>query len=73
MTNSDLMEIIENFLLENKISPTSFGVRIAKDPCLVFTMRKGREVREAKRNKILSFIENYEKSLIGVGQCVKHR
>lgn len=61
MTNTELMETIEKFLLTYDISPTTFGVLVAKDPRLIFTMRKGREVREAKRNKILAFMENYNK------------
>lgn len=66
MTNSELMERIEIFLLKHRISPSTFGILVAKDPRLIFSMRKGREVREAKRNKILDYIENYEKSNLKV-------
>lgn len=73
MNKVELLNRVEAFLIKHKMSATSFGLNVCRDSLMVFRMRKGSEVREAKRNKILSFIENYEKSSIGVGQCVKHR
>lgn len=62
MNKEELLNKVETFLIEYKMSATAFGLNVCKDSLMVFRMRKGSEVREAKRNKILEYIENYEKS-----------
>lgn len=44
---------IEKFLSETGLSPTTFGIRYARDPGFVFGLRKGREPRTAKRMEVL--------------------
>ncbi len=57
MNNADFLVLIEDFLVVRKLSPTTFGMKYAGDPNFVFDLRKGREVREGKKNKIIKKIK----------------
>lgn len=61
MTKKEFLETIEDFLKKNKIAPTTFGIKAYNDPSLVFDLRSGRECREETQNKVLNFINNYER------------
>ncbi len=56
MRKKEFLETVENFLLRHNMSPTTFGIKSTAEPSLVFDLRKGRECREEKQDKILSFI-----------------
>lgn len=58
--NTELNKIIDDFLEKTKISATLFGIKAAKQPNLVFLIRKGRSCNEKTQNKILKFMNNYE-------------
>ena len=53
MTNAEFLNFIEEFITLKKLSPTAFGMKYAGDPNFVFDLRKGREVREYKKEKML--------------------
>ena len=61
MNKKEFLSIIERFISENEISATSFGILAAGEPSFVFDLRKGREVREKKRMRVLAFMNNYKK------------
>lgn len=61
MTKKEFLETIEDFLKKNEIAPTTFGIKAYNDPNLVFNLRNGRECREETQNKVLNFINNYER------------
>lgn len=63
MTKKEFLQIIEDFLSRTAMAPTTFGMRSYGDPNLVFGLRKGRECREETQNKILDFINNYQKEM----------
>jgi hypothetical protein len=48
---------IEKFLRKSGMSATEFGQRVARDPRLVFDLRKGREPGTRMSARIASFIE----------------
>lgn len=56
MSLDQFREQVESFIAQNRLTPTAFGKRYAADPLFVFQLRKGREPREATRDKILSAI-----------------
>lgn len=56
MTEKDLLDAIERFLLERDITPTGFGRLALHDPNFVFDLRAGREVRRATRQKVSDFM-----------------
>lgn len=59
---------IDRFLRSSGMSPTRFGREAMNDPTLVTSLRKGRELRPAQRQKIRSymlrnaFADRYESS-----------
>ena len=56
MRKKDFLESIEAFLVRNNMSPTTFGIKSTAEPSFVFDLRKGRECREAKQEKVLAFM-----------------
>lgn len=67
MNKNEFLEKVEFFLIKSGISATSFGILAAGEPNFVFGLRKGREAREKKQNRVLSFIARYELE----NKCVK--
>ena len=56
MNKKAFLETVECFLKKNRMSPTMFGIKAAKEPNFVFTLRNGREVREEKKERVLEYI-----------------
>lgn len=66
LSNKDFLAKIENFIKENNMSATRFGVDAKNDPKFVFRVRGGMEVKENGKEEVLSFIKNYaDKTLEG--------
>jgi hypothetical protein len=42
MTQADLIRAVDRHLEQERISPTAFGRKVARDPNLVFDLRGGR-------------------------------
>jgi hypothetical protein len=55
-----LLRRIERYLHKTRIAPTTFGRLCARDPQLVFDMRRGREPRLGLRRKITAYLDGRE-------------
>lgn len=51
--------LIERFLRETQLPPTTFGRLTARDPRLVFDMRLGREIGPEMENRLREYIAAY--------------
>ena len=49
---------VERFLKDSGMSPTQFGTIVARDPRLVFDLRKGREPGPRMCARIAAFMES---------------
>lgn len=54
-----LLAEVENFLTESGMTPTAFGVKALGDPRFVPGLRQGRECRRATRERVRSFIADF--------------
>lgn len=59
MQKDEFRQLIEDFIQENQMSETSFGVLALKQPNFVFQLKDGRECREATQDKVLAFMASY--------------
>lgn len=48
--------LVERFLREQQLPPTTFGRLAARDPRLVFDMRMGREIRPDMERKLRQYM-----------------
>jgi 2,4-dienoyl-CoA reductase-like NADH-dependent reductase (Old Yellow Enzyme family) len=55
-----LLQRIERYLKRTRTSATSFGRECARDPQLVFDLRRGREPRLNLRRRIHSYLDARE-------------
>jgi 2,4-dienoyl-CoA reductase-like NADH-dependent reductase (Old Yellow Enzyme family) len=55
-----LLQRIERYLRRTRTSATSFGRECARDPQLVFDLRRGREPRLNLRRRIHSYLDARE-------------
>lgn len=55
-----LLPRIERHLKEGRIPPTRFGRNAVADPCLVFDLRNGRELRPATARRICAYLDAAE-------------
>jgi hypothetical protein len=55
-----LLQRIERYLYMTKKAPTTFGRECARDPQLVFDMRRGREPRLNLRRRITEYLDARE-------------
>ena len=55
-----LLRRIERDLYITKVAPTTFGRECARDPQLVFDMRRGREPRLNLRRRITEYLDKRE-------------
>ncbi len=54
---------IERYLKQSGMRPAQFGRRAARDPRLVFDMRRGREPRHRLAARLSAFLDNREAEL----------
>jgi hypothetical protein len=54
---------MEHFLRRSRMPPTRFGMEVARDPQLVFQLRKGRVVRPPMEAKIRAYLDWAEQEL----------
>ena len=52
----EALPVIERFLQERRMSPTTFGIAAVGDPMLVPELRNGRDLRRATRSRVFCFI-----------------
>ncbi len=52
---------IERFLKKSGMAPTAFGRQAARDPRLVFDLRRGREPTDRMKRRIEHFMNIYER------------
>lgn len=55
----DIRRLIETFLRERQVSPAQFGRWAARDPKLVFDMRRGREFGPRMEARLRAYIADY--------------
>lgn len=60
-----LQRRIERFLKRSGIPPTRFGREAARDPRLVFDMRRGRQPRPTTVRRLNAYLDEQEKKLAG--------
>jgi len=58
-----ILRAIEKFLREHDIAPTRFGRECARDPRLVFDLRRGREPGQRVTRRIEHFMNKYRRSV----------
>ena len=51
---------IEQFLRRSGMKPARFGRNVARDPRLVFDLRRGRELRPATEQRIRAYLDEQE-------------
>lgn len=56
MTREQLLADVEQFLADTGLSATTLGIRIAKDPNLIFDLRAGRDPTLSMANRIWRFM-----------------
>jgi hypothetical protein len=57
-----LLRRVERYLHVTRTAPTTFGRLVARDPQLVFDMRRGREPRLNLQRKIAAYLDAKEDS-----------
>jgi len=55
---------IERFLQRTGMAPTAFGRQAARDPRLVFDLRKGREPSDRMKRRLQHFMDGHEGSIV---------
>jgi hypothetical protein len=58
-----LLRRIEIYLRRSGIAPARFGREAARDPRLVFDLRRGREPRASLRRRLETFLDLGERAL----------
>lgn len=58
-----LLRMIEQFLREFQMPPTTFGRRSTRDPRLVFDLRLGRQPGDRIRRRVEHFMNTYRRSI----------
>ncbi|WP_088182287.1 hypothetical protein [Sphingobium sp. Z007] len=58
-----LLRMIEQFLREFKMPPTTFGRACARDPRLVFDLRLGRQPGDRIKRRVEHFMNIYRRSI----------
>lgn len=61
MERVKFLQHIEAFLKRTGMSATRFSKEVTGDPTYIATLRRGRETKESKQNRVFEFIEKYEK------------
>lgn len=64
MTRADFLDLIEAFIERYEVRATVLGRDSIGDPNLVFDLRNGRELREATRNRVLSYMQDMERRFV---------
>lgn len=57
-----LLRMIEKFLRQHEMPPTTFGRASVRDPRLVFDLRGGREPGERIKRRVEHFMNTYRRS-----------
>jgi hypothetical protein len=60
-----LVRRIEHYLKRSGVRPTRFGREAARDPRLVFDLRRGRQLRRRTEAKLLAYLEQAERAIGG--------
>lgn len=60
MQKEEFRKKVEEFIRDNSISETAFGIMALKQPLFVFQLKEGRECREATQEKVFDFMNNYK-------------
>ena len=61
MKRSEFLATVEDFLKRTNMSPTAFGIKAKAEPNFVFSLREGRECREEVQDRVLNFMQDFEK------------
>jgi hypothetical protein len=62
-TDVHLLRRIETYLKKSGTAPARFGREAARDPCLVFDLRRGREPRASLGRRLDAYLEGRERAL----------
>jgi hypothetical protein len=61
--STELLRRIERYLYLSRTSATSFGREAARDPKLVFDLRRGRQARRPLTARVQAYLERQEARL----------
>jgi hypothetical protein len=56
----DILPQIDSFRKTHGLSPTAFGLLAANDKRLIPDLRRGRELRRATVERVITFMRDYE-------------
>ncbi len=59
MLKRDFVHIVDLFLAATGMSQTALGILSLEDPSFILKLRRGREPREATRQKVIDFMRAY--------------
>ena len=58
-----LLRRIEKYMRRARLRPSAFGKLVARDPLLVFQLRRGRKLRPSTQAKVTAFLDRAEREL----------
>lgn len=61
MKKIDFLNFIEAFLQRNSLKASAFGLKVMGDGSFVWRVRHGRECREETQEKVLWWMEDFER------------
>lgn len=61
MKKFDFLNFIEAFLQRNSLKATALGLKAMGDSSFVWRVRQGRECREKTQEKVLRWMEDFER------------
>jgi hypothetical protein len=56
----DLRRRVEKYLRQSGRTATSFGREVLGDPCFVFDLRKGRQLRPPTANRVSAWLDRHD-------------
>jgi hypothetical protein len=59
----ELLPRVERYLKASGVPPTRFGRDVARDPRLVFDMRRGRDPKRRMRDRLNAYLDAQERAL----------
>ncbi|HEX9964713.1 MAG TPA: hypothetical protein VGB04_06980 [Allosphingosinicella sp.] len=68
-----LQRRIEAYLRRSGMPPTKFGLASARDPQLVFQVRRGRKLRPPTEAKVASYLDRAEAELNEIPRRLRRR
>ena len=69
ITDAELVEEVERFLVQSQIAPSRFGREVMGDSSLVQHLRGGRSLSLTNANKVIAYIHAHAEASDAVAMC----